>query len=906
MQNAEWIKIKDLFHQTIDLPKAEREILLADQDDFVRSEVSRLLASNEKLEDFIVEPIVSEIGLDVNSYLGKRIGSYKILKIIGTGGMGQVFLAEKESLDKRFALKIIKRGMDTEAVLKRFVRERQILSRLEHPNIATLLDAGSTENDLPYFVMEFVDGLPITKFCNEHQFDTKERLEVFQKVCDAVKYAHQNLIIHRDIKPSNILVTADGMPKLLDFGIAKLLNSEDLENTTTAMQSRMLTPEYASPEQLNGQPITTATDVYSLGVVLYELLSGVRPFKSDRGNFQKIANLVLTQEPVRPSSVFSSQWSVVRDTNEDDPETQKEFIYSKLRTQNLKLLVGDLDNIILKALRKEPERRYQSVQEFSEDIRRYSIGLPVTATADTTFYRFSKFIKRNRVTTSIAMLILSISSIAVWQGFVANSERAKAATHIAQVREVAKTLLGETSQNLTNVPNGLEVRQAIIEKSAMALDSLSAEVNDAEFLSELGSAYQQLGWSQIWHLRDSERALTNLQKGRELNERAVKLDPNNAKYLLKLAGTMGSLLEFYQQRGDQEKVVEIYQTTIGINLRRIELDPNNSEIYFDNSGVYSDLHEVLGGLKRNDESKTALDRSFEMIQRAIEIQQAKEQTPEIQSQLAFYLLQKAYLFGRLEKKDEAISTYLQAAENADKSFSADNSQKLAFNHSTRSRRMAAEIYSSEGNWQKALELYQTCLARWIENKENKHLDQKGVQTAIPTYTMRVGIALDKLGKKEAGRETLEKGLNLYLTNLKNHENLAADINSAPEFLLPATNYFVANNQNRKAADLWQREFINRLEIIVKKNPNDIGMLNALSGGYRQKGDILSDFQASDNSISETNNAFLKEALENYEKALEYTEKNYSRDETFSNAKLVRAGLEQRINLLRTKMADKTY
>ncbi|NJM52493.1 MAG: serine/threonine protein kinase [Blastocatellia bacterium] len=305
MQNPDWLKIKEVFYQTLDLPKPDREMFLVNQKESVRVEVSRLLESNEKLEDFIAEPIALEIGLDVNSYIGKKIGSYNILQVIGTGGMGQVFLAEKEGLDKKFALKIIKRGMDTEAVLKRFVRERQILSRLEHSNIANLLDAGSTDNDLPYFVMEYIEGESLTKFCDTRQLDTNERLEIFQKVCEAVKYAHQNLIVHRDIKPSNILVTTDGTPKLLDFGVAKLLTSEEDDKTTTVMQSRMFTPEYASPEQINGLPMTTATDVYSLGVVLYELLSGTRPFNATGKSYQEIASLVLTQEPIRPSSIVS-------------------------------------------------------------------------------------------------------------------------------------------------------------------------------------------------------------------------------------------------------------------------------------------------------------------------------------------------------------------------------------------------------------------------------------------------------------------------------------------------------------------------------------------------------------------------------------------------------------------------
>ncbi len=901
MQNAEWIKIKELFHQTIDLPKAEREKFLAGQNDFVRSEVSRLLDSNEKLENFIAEPISSEIGLNIESYLGKQIGSYKIISLLGSGGMGQVFLAEKEGLDKKFALKIIKRGMDTEAVLKRFHRERQILSRLEHPNIATILDVGSTENDLPYFVMEFIEGEPLTKFCDAHQMDTNERLEVFQKVCNAVKYAHQNLIIHRDIKPSNILVTPEGTPKLLDFGIAKLVNSDEFNNTTTAMQSRMLTPEYASPEQINGLPVTTATDVYSLGVVLYELLSGVRPFKSDKKSYQEIANLVLTEEPARPSSVVGQQWSVVRNTSEEKGRTQNEIPNPKSKILNPKSIKGDLDNIILKALRKEPERRYHSVEEFSEDIRRYLVGLPVTATADSGIYRFKKFVNRHQIGTIFAALILLVSGFAIWQSFVANRERAKAETHVAQVRDVAKSLLNETSQNLQNLPDGSEIRQQIIEKSAKILDSLSADVEDVELLDELGTAYTQLGHSRTWQLRDYERALSDLQKARQLREKVFELEPNNSKYLGNLAGTLGVLNEFYGIQGNTDKVIETFETISEINLKRIALEPNNPNIFFDTSNIFDVLSENFDGVGRKEESVEATMKALELLERAIELRQANEQTPDVQTQLAGYFMQKGYILKKSGKEDEAILAYSQSAETADQAYLRDNTQKFGFNHSNRSRRMMAEIYVKRGDWQNTLELYEHCLNNLLRNKENKNLVQKALPRSIALYTIFVGMAQDKLGKKKEGRENLEKGLNLSLAELKKYENLAADIIYAYEFLIPASDYYVANNEKQKAADLWQKEYIDRLDRILQKTPNDSGMLFRMADGYIYKGDVLSGFESDDNSISETDTAFLKEALESYKKALEHVEKVNLLGEAALSTKQKSDNLERRISVLHSKL-----
>ena len=425
MQDVHWLKIKELFHQTLDLSKDERDRFLATQEPDLRAEIVALIASHEQATDFIDEPAPVVLGFAEDGMIGSFVGDYKIVDLTGKGGMGQVFLAEKKGIDKKFALKLIKRGMDTDAVLDRFVRERQILSQLEHQYIAGLIDVGSTEDGLPYFVMEYVEGMPLTKFCDENKLDLKKRLEIFQKACDAVKYAHANLIVHRDIKPSNILVKDDGTPKLLDFGVAKLLSTDEID-ATTALQSRMLTPEYASPEQLGGMPITTATDVYSLGVVLYELLSGVRPFSSKQNSYRQIADIVLTQEPPRPSSAIDQQALAFAYTSENHDRITKDDVPAKrpgFKSVDVRSLRGDLDNIILKALRKEPERRYQSVQEFSDDIRRHLDGLPVTAVADTKLYRIGKFVKRHRAGVFaggvIILTILAATSLTTWQAIVA-------------------------------------------------------------------------------------------------------------------------------------------------------------------------------------------------------------------------------------------------------------------------------------------------------------------------------------------------------------------------------------------------------------------------------------------------------------------------------------------------------
>jgi serine/threonine protein kinase len=318
---------------------------------------------------------------------GARIGAYKIVREIGRGGMGAVYLAVRADSEyqKRVAIKLVKRGMDTDFILRRFRNERQILASLDHPNIARLLDGGTTADGLPYFVMEYIEGQPLYRYCDGEKLTIHERLRLFTNICNAVAYAHQNLVVHRDIKPSNILICSDGTPKLLDFGIAKLLNPELTPDTITptATAMRLMTPEYASPEQVRGEPATPASDIYSLGILLYELLTGHRPYHFSNRAPHEIARVICEEEPEHPSRVVTRSEDILPlDLAAGGEATTLEFL-CKMRGGTLESvrreLTGDLDNITLKALRKEPGRRYTSVERLRDDIVRHLEGRPVSA-----------------------------------------------------------------------------------------------------------------------------------------------------------------------------------------------------------------------------------------------------------------------------------------------------------------------------------------------------------------------------------------------------------------------------------------------------------------------------------------------------------------------------------------------
>lgn len=581
MDLEKWKIIKGLFSTAIELAPHKRGAILEGVSSEIRLEVEQLLAAHEENGGFIEEPAIVHEGLAEpaadDPFIGKTVGNYLITEKIGSGGMGLVFLAERKDFAQKVAVKLIKRGMDSEAILKRFYLERQILSRLNHPNIAHLIDGGMTDEGQPYLVMEFVEGRPLLEFCALHKFSIREKLELFRKICTAVSFAHQNLIVHRDIKPSNVLITNDGTPKLLDFGIAKLLDA-DAEGTTA--QIKIFTPEYASPEQLNGLPITTSTDVYSLGVVLYELLSGVRPFNSSGKSYQEIARMVLTEEPARPSSVVGGYSSFVGQTNEDStPATNDErsgMLHDPHST--FRSLKGDIDNIILKAIRKDPERRYASVQELSEDLRRNLAGLPVSATADSRSYRFRKFVGRHKLGTAALALVLLLSGIAVSQSIVANRERARAERRLIETRKIANSLMFEVHDSLATLPGATASREILVKRAMEYLDALHQEGEEnPELMRELAIAYRKvsdiLGHPEFSSLGKRSDSLLYCQKAFDIHSRLLDEDPLNLDSLRELGSITETLSSAYPTtKGDWDeglKYARISQKTLA-TLSEIE------------------------------------------------------------------------------------------------------------------------------------------------------------------------------------------------------------------------------------------------------------------------------------------------------------------------------------------------
>nr|MDP9113070.1 protein kinase [Acidobacteriota bacterium] len=445
-----WAQIRQVFDGALERPAKDRAAylrVLCARDDELRQEVETLLRSHEHSDEFLETPaaqlsqIISQQD-DITDYPpGYRVGPYQFERRIGRGGMGDVWLATRfdKEYKRQVAIKMVNRGMNSQEILRRFRTERQVLASLNHPNIARLIDGGSTPDGLPYLVMEYVEGTPIDQYCDHWKCTISERLQLFRDVCSAVHYAHQNLVVHRDIKTGNILVTPDGIPKLLDFGIAKLLGPEGstLDLAQTRPEMRPMTLDYASPEQVRGEAITTATDVYSLGVLLYRLLTGKMPYGPNIHSQAAMQNAICEKEPVRPSAqILSDESSTVPDATQKLEAVDESR--DKARKRLRKKLSGDLDNIILMALRKEPHRRYLSVGQFSEDIRRYLEGHPVIARLDTPGYRIAKFVRRHPESIGAAVLIgtslLTMAAISERSAARAISARQDAERALQQTR----------------------------------------------------------------------------------------------------------------------------------------------------------------------------------------------------------------------------------------------------------------------------------------------------------------------------------------------------------------------------------------------------------------------------------------------------------------------------------------
>lgn len=638
MDTQRWQLIAAIFDEAVEAPAPARAALLEKLcagDAEVRREVEVLLAADAAAAGF-------DRGVDSARNLaaaewaqgdesesvqaGERIGPWQVLRELGRGGMGVVWLAERADgqFEQRAALKLIKRGMDSEAVIARFLRERQILARLEHPHIARLLDGGIATDGRPYFAMEYIDGQPLLRYCAEQSIKLEERIKIFLDICAAVQFAHGQLVVHRDIKPSNVLVTADGSVKLLDFGIAKLLAADEgsaATATATTGQDRPLTLAYAAPEQVRGEPVTVATDIYALGVLLYELLTGRRPFDfSDTPSAEEVARTFDTTSPIAPSKLVGTDLPV--------PPRR---------------LRGDLDTIVLKALQREPQRRYATVDAFAGDLRRYLSGQPIAARRDSAGYRIGKFVARHKigvagVTFSAAVLIAALG-VAVWQARAKTLE-AKSA------QEVTRFLVGLfAGSDPTHSGGAVISAQDLLDQGVKRLQS---QLHDepavrARLLNTVATTYAALG------LYD---------RAQPLAEQALLLRRQNlAANDVELADSLDELGQIYTQKADYARAEPMLLEAL--SLRRAQLG--------DAAAATIDSLGNLGELQQNRGDFQAADATF-----GAALQAAQRRYGEDAVETARRLDDYATNLDNLGKKPEALAAYQRALAIREKNLGAND------------------------------------------------------------------------------------------------------------------------------------------------------------------------------------------------------------------------------------------
>jgi serine/threonine-protein kinase len=581
MDRARWQRISAIFERAVELPPADRAALLDHEcagDAALRGEVEAMLAADSAGDTFDARAHdlrgrAAADWVEWNAPLdGQLIGAWRVVREIGRGGMGLVFLVERADgqFEQQAALKLIKRGMDSEAVLARFLRERQILARLKHRNIAGLIDGGIAPDGRPYFVMEHVDGVTLPRHCAEQQSTLEERLRLFFGICAAVQFAHRQLVVHSDLKPSNVLVSAGGDVKLLDFGIARLLGEQASGNAAPTLD-RPLTPAYAAPEQLRGEPVTTTTDVYALGCLLYELLTGERPFRlHDEPTLDQLRNVLDSTGPIPPSQLRLP----------DAPVPPR-----RLR--------GDLDTIVLKALKREPDRRYATVDAFAEDLKRYLAGAPIAAHRDSALYRARKFVARHWVAVAAsvigAVVLGSAIGTALWQA------RGKASEAQAS-REVAEFLVGLFAASDPTHTRGTSVSaQNLLDQGAEQLNQrrLANPVLRARFLQTIATSYAALGLY--------DRALPLAEQAYEL--RRQHLDASDPT----LAESMDSVGQIHALMADYARAEPLLRDALA--LRRAHL-PNDDPAVIESLGHLGKLLQDRGDFQAADGPfRDALDRA---------------------------------------------------------------------------------------------------------------------------------------------------------------------------------------------------------------------------------------------------------------------------------------------------------
>jgi eukaryotic-like serine/threonine-protein kinase len=745
MGTDRWQRLNEIFHGALARDPGSRPDYLVQacaDDAALRREAEDLLRAHDgaELELGAIERLESALNESpLPGSAGLRLGPYRTSEEIGRGGMGSVWLADRVDgqFEQRVAIKLIKRGMDTAQILRRFEAERRILASFDHPNIARLIDGGTTDDGLPYFVMEHIEGKPIDEYAEERRLPLRMRLGLFLRVCDAVSYAHRRLIIHRDIKPQNILVTADGVPKLLDFGIAKVLHDAEEPGTRTLSVLHLLTPDYASPEQIEGRPTTTGTDVYSLGVVLYELLTGRSPYRPRTWNPRDVCESVLASPVERPSAAIAAR-----------PVDESAW---RLRGE----LRGDLDAIVLTAMRKEPERRFASVEQLADDIRRYLDGRPVQARPDSPWYRGGKFVRRNRLAVAagalLAVTLVGGVIATTWQAREARIQsklayeaQARAERRFAEVRKLANALLFEYHDAVMDLPGATAVRARLVGDALDYLNGLAEEAaGDRSLQRELALAYRKVaqvqgGLSDSATLGDTSGAVASQRTSVAILESLLAANPADARARRDLADGLLELANLNSMTQDQAEALAQARRAQQIYESVLPASPLDLELRLALAKAYDTIGTISLESGRADEALATHRRQLQLLESA---PAADRNSPVLRRALAVAHVHAADAEGTFGDDASALRSYRRSVQ-----LSAALAEEFPDNDDFPRLMMVGHYWEGTslqhlGRIREALEAYRRSLA--IEEE----LAGKDPDAHRGTFSLvRVGNMLDRLGE----------------------------------------------------------------------------------------------------------------------------------------------------------------
>jgi serine/threonine protein kinase len=576
-----WRRLEAIFHEVAEAPHEEKtarlEALCAGDSDLLQESSSLLRASDDE-ERFTASFVSPDPREFQETHIGRRIGPYQLERLLGRGGMGAVYLARRADgqFDQQVAVKLIDMPLAGDLFRERFRQERQILARLSHPHIARMLDGGVSEDGELYLAMEYANGLPIQRYCAQHSLSVRQRIELFQSVCTAVRFAHQNLVVHRDLKPDNILVLEDGTPKLLDFGTARLLTSVDAvaEGEFTRQGFHSFTPQYASPEQVLGQPISTASDIYSLGVLLFLLSTGVLPYELKEFTTAEMVRVICQEQPSRPSEKAA-------------PGT----------------LDADIDAIVLKALRKEPEERYASVERLIADLQAYLDGRPVAAHRGSFRYRAGKFARRNKLALA-ASALLCVTLVAgiggvIWQSRIANAQRRKAEARSEDLRRLSNSLLSQIDEAIQKLPGSTPAQKLLVSTVLEHLDRAAKDASgDPQLELDLANAYTRLGNVQgnpyDQNIGDPQSALTSLDKALSISTAVVRQQPGNAAAAHALGWAQQSRSEVFFGMGRTQEAVATMRAAAATFEELASRPDAKVDALMDAATAYGGLGDELG------------------------------------------------------------------------------------------------------------------------------------------------------------------------------------------------------------------------------------------------------------------------------------------------------------------------